>query len=63
MSHHEQQINKQKGKQSPVAMTLSSHNSKINKARELFKPSDDAQSPILKNWEDLELILLWVSSY
>jgi len=54
-------MNERKGKQSPVALILSSHNSTTNKARELFKPFDDAESPpvtILKKLEDLELILL-----
>jgi len=54
-------MNERKGKQSPVTLILSSHNSTTNKARKLFKLFDDAESrpdTILKKLEDLELILL-----
>jgi len=45
LSHHEQQMNERKRKQSPVAVILSSHDATTNKARELFKPSDDVECP------------------
>ena len=59
-------MNERKGKQSPVAMILSSHNSTTNKAIEMFKPSDDAESPpvtILKNLEEFGIDFVVVRSY